>query len=150
MSRARRVTYALLAAAVLLLVAIPGWAANVRVDREAQSTVGPATIEVNGRPGKFSQRDGYSIRRASLTDRMGRSVGRSYLLCFSVSEYERGCHGTYTFPRGVIAVAGLVQDDGYVLAVVGGTGFYNNARGAVRVSPSGAQARHRVFFQLVG
>ncbi len=149
MSRPRRITYGLLTVAVLLLVSIPDWAANAGVDREAQSTVGRATIEVNGRPLVFTQREGYSIRRASLTDRMGRRVGRSHLICFSISQFERGCHGTYTFPRGDIVAAGTVQDAGYVLAVVGGTGFYDNARGAVRVSPSGAQARHRVFFQLV-
>ncbi|MBA2726491.1 MAG: hypothetical protein H0U53_10915 [Actinobacteria bacterium] len=131
----------LLGLAVVLALAFPGTAGTL---------VGPATIEVNGRPLSFTQREGYSIRRASLTDRNGRTVGRSYLICFTISKFERGCRGAYTFPRGVITVAGPVQDNGYVLAVTGGTGLYNNARGAMKVTPSGAQTRHRVFFQLIG
>ncbi len=144
----------LLAVTLLLLFAIPllAFAAEPTVipDLESGTTVGQATIEVNGRPTRFTQYQGYSIRRASLTDRMGRLVGRSHLICILVSSSERGCHGTYVFPRGNIMVSGIVQTNGYVLAIVGGTGFYNNARGAMRVSPSGAQERHRAFFQLVG
>jgi len=143
-------TYALLAILVLLLLALPVWAATASPEGETGSTVGRATIEVNGKPSKFTQQDGYSIRRATLTTRDGRLVGRSHLICFTISRWERGCNGTYTFPRGTITVAGTVQANGYFLAVTGGTGFYDNARGAMKVAPSGAALRHRVFFQLVG
>ncbi len=135
---------------VLLLIAVLAVVRPPLQVENAQAITGPATIVVNGKPSKFTQKDGYSIRRATLTDRFGRLVGRSHLICFQVSKFERGCHGTYHFPKGKITVAGPVQESGYVLSVTGGTGFYDNARGAMQVTPSGAQIRHRVFFQLVG
>ncbi len=139
MSRARLVT--LLVIAVVVLLAFPG----------AGGAVGRATIEVNGRALAFTQRDGYSIRRATLTDRHGRKVGRSHLICFAISKFERDCFGIYFFPKGFIRVAGpVILADSYVLSVTGGSGFYSNVRGSMRVTPSGGQVRHRVFFQLTG
>ncbi len=139
---------------VALFAAIPLMAAatepTVTPALETSATVGRATIEVNGRPTRFTQSSGYTIRRASLTDRIGRPVGRSHLICVLISVGERDCRGTYFFPRGNIVVAGAVQANGYVLAIIGGTGLYDNARGAMKVTPSGATANHRVFFQLVG
>ncbi len=136
----RKRAYALLAAAVVMLISVP-----------VAISIGRATIEVNGKPLTFTQRDGYTVRRATLTDRFGRSVGRSHLVCFTVSKYEKDCIGVYTFPRGFIRVAGpVLSANSYVLSVTGGSGFYNNARGAMKVTPTGATPRHRVFFQLVG
>ncbi|MBA2724514.1 MAG: hypothetical protein H0U53_00860 [Actinobacteria bacterium] len=135
---------------VLLLIAVLAVVRPPLQTEDAQAISGPATIVVNGKPLTFTQKDGFNIRRARLTDRYGRVVGRSHLICFTISKYERSCHGLYTFPRGSIRVAGPVLLSSYVLAVTGGTGLYNNVRGAMKVTPSGAQIRHRVFFQLVG
>ncbi len=142
---------------LLLLLAIPLLAtaaeptiAPTATTLETSVSLGRATILVNGESTRFTRSWGYDIRRASLTDRYGRRVGRSHLICILIRMGERGCHGTYVFPRGHIMVAGLIQANSYTLAVIGGTSLYDNARGAVRVSPSGAKANHRVFFQLVG
>ncbi len=139
---------------LLLALAIPLLAsaaeAPATTELETSTNLGRATIEVNGKPTRFTQTAGYNVRRAALTDRFGRRVGRSYLVCLLISMAERDCHGTYVFPRGHITVAGIVQADGYTLAVTGGTGLYDNARGDMRVAPSGAREVHRVFFQLVG
>ncbi len=148
----------LLALAVTLLLGIPllanaaepTAAGPTAATLETSSSIGRATIEVNGRPRTFTQRVGYSIRRAGLTDRLGRPVGRSHLICVLISPGERDCRGTYVFPKGNIMVAGLVQANSYTLAIIGGTGLYDNARGAMKVTPSGATVHHRVFFQLVG
>ncbi len=130
----------MLVAALVMLIVAP-----------VATPIGRATIELNGKPLTFIQRDGYTVRRATLTDRFGRTVGRSHLVCFTVSKYERDCIGVYTLPRGFIRVAGpVLSANSYVLSVTGGSGFYNNARGAMKVTPSTAQTRHRVFFQLVG
>ncbi len=115
---------------------------------EESTTIGRATILVSAKPARETGSWGYTIRRASLKDRFGNLVGRSHLLCFLIRKGERNCHGTYVFPRGHIMVSGLVQANSYTLAVIGGTGLYDNARGAVRISPSGPNLR--VFFQLVG
>ena len=117
---------------------------------ETSANLGRATIVVTGTASRFTRSWGYDVRRAALKDRHGRLVGRSHLLCFLISKAERDCRGVYVFPRGHLMVAGIVQANSYALAVIGGTGLYDNARGAVRVSPSGALANHRVFFQLVG
>ena len=125
-------------------------AKNVPAALEESTTIGRATILVTGKPARETGAWGYTIRRASLKDRFGNLVGRSHLLCFLIRKGERNCHGTYVFPRGHIMVSGLVQANSYTLAVIGGTGLYDNARGSVHVAPSGARANHRVFFQLVG
>ncbi len=117
---------------------------------ETSANLGRATIRVTGRATRFTRTSGYDVRRAALSDRYGRRVGRSDLICVWISRGERDCRGTYVFPRGHIMVAGLVQANSYTLAVIGGTGLYDNARGTVHVAPSGAQANHRAFFQLVG
>ncbi len=135
--------------AVLAVVAPAADSPSV-VTVESTTSLGRATIEVNGMPGSVIRRDGYSIRRATLTDRLGRLVGRSHLICVLAARFERSCWGTYSFPRGHITVAGPIQASSYTLAITGGTGLYDNARGFGRVTPSGESARHRVFFQLVG
>jgi len=134
----------------LLATAAEPTAQPTSVALETSANLGRATILVNGKATRFTETGDYDIRRASLKDRYGNLVGRSDLICILISRGQRDCRGTYVFPRGHIMVAGLVQANSYTLAVIGGTGLYDNARGTVHVAPSGARANHRVFFQLVG
>ncbi len=118
---------------------------------ETSTSLGRATILVNGESTRFTRSWGYDIRRASLTDRYGRRVGRSHLICILIRMGERGCHGTYVFPRGHIMVSGIVQANAYTLAVIGGTGLYDNARGTLTVTRTHRKpVRDLVIFRLVG
>ena len=62
------------------------------------------------------------------------------------------CRGTYFLPRGKLVVGGSLQyRQFYDLAVVGGTGLYDNARGALTVTRTGRRpVRDLVIFRLVG
>jgi hypothetical protein len=64
-----------------------------------------------------------------------RAIGHSDLVCTFTSSYARQCSGTYTLPRGKIVVMGAVTfRQFYELAVIGGTGLYDNVRGSLTVT----------------
>ncbi len=64
-----------------------------------------------------------------------KAIGHSDLVCTFTSSYARQCSGTYTLPRGKVVVAGTVTfRQFYELAVVGGTGLYDNVRGSLTVT----------------
>jgi hypothetical protein len=93
------------------------------------------------------------IVRTRLFDRRGRLIGRSELECtFVDSGRSRVCRGTYFFPRGKIVVGGSLRfRQFYDMAVLGGTGLYDNARGTLTVTRSSRRpVRNVVFFKLVG
>jgi hypothetical protein len=81
-----------------------------------------------------------------------RSIGRSLLVCTYSDGPDRSCVGTYILPKGNIVVEGALQTRLlYDIAVVGGTGLYDNARGTLTVTASHLHPRHEVlFFRLVG
>ena len=91
---------------------------------------------------------------ASLQPRLTtRSIGRSELLCTFVDRRRsRVCRGTYFLPKGKIIVGGsLLYRQFYELAVLGGTGLYDNARGSLVVTRMGVHpVRDRMVFRLVG
>jgi hypothetical protein len=95
------------------------------------------------------------IVRARLFNRRitTRSIGRSELVCtFVDSGRSRLCRGTYFLPRGKLVVGGSLRfRQFYDMAVVGGTGLYDNARGTLTVTRSSRRpVRNVVFFKLVG
>jgi hypothetical protein len=64
-----------------------------------------------------------------------KAIGHSDLVCTYTSSYARQCNGTFTLPRGKIVVAGTVTfRQFYELAVIGGTGLYDNVRGSLTVT----------------
>jgi hypothetical protein len=90
---------------------------------------------------------------ARLFDRRARLIGRSELLCTFVDRgRSRVCRGTYFLPRGKLVVGGSLRfRQFYDMAVLGGTGFYDNARGTLTVTRSSRRpVRNVVFFKLVG
>ena len=68
-----------------------------------------------------------------------RSIGRSEIICTFIGQpRSRVCRGTYFLPKGKIVVGGaLLYRQFYELAVLGGTGLFNNARGTVVVTRMG-------------
>jgi hypothetical protein len=124
---------------------------------------GAATIPINDRELKVTRVDlgakGVSpgdieVVRARLLERGTRAViGRSELVCTFVDEVRsRVCRGTYILPKGRIVVGGsLMYRQFYNLAVVGGTGLYDNARGTMALTRTGRKpVRDAILFRLVG
>jgi hypothetical protein len=126
------------------------------------ASTGPATIRITnkevsvarvdvGRRGK-SPGD-MEIIRQQLYDRSPRLIGRAELVCtFVDSRRSRVCRGTYFLPRGKLVVGGsLLFRQFYDMAVTGGTGLYDNARGTLTVTRMGTKpVRDLVVFRLVG
>jgi hypothetical protein len=124
---------------------------------------GPATIPINDRELKVTRVDlgakGVSpgdieVVRARLLERgTGTVIGRSELVCSFVDETRsRVCRGTYHLPKGKLVVGGsLMYRQFYGLAVVGGTGRYDNARGTMTLTRTSRKpVRDAILFRLVG
>lgn len=98
------------------------------------ASTGPATIRITDRQVLDKQLgDGVGARevvRTVLYKPGTRSIGSSALLCTYVAPRLRSCTGTFSLPRGSIVVSGVLSTRLlYELAIVGGTGLYDNARG---------------------
>jgi hypothetical protein len=64
-----------------------------------------------------------------------KAIGRATMVCTAVGGTGQSCNATYFLPRGAIVVQGLITSRLiYELAVTGGTGLYNNVRGALTVT----------------
>jgi hypothetical protein len=81
-----------------------------------------------------------------------KAIGRGDLVCTFVDRRIRMCDGTYQLPRGKLVVSGTMTTRLlYDLAIVGGTGLYDNARGSLTVTATGFRPRHEVLvFRLTG
>lgn len=151
-----RIAWVLAGTLLGVLVAAP-W------DSRSEAATGPATIRVTDRQLAVTRVDvgarGISpgdmeIIRLRLLQRGTRSViGRAELLCtFVDSKRSRVCRGTYFLPKGKLIVGGsILFQQFYELAVLGGTGLYDNARGTLRVTQTQRKpVRHVALFRLVG
>ena len=147
----------LLTGAIVGIVAVGPW------QTRSEAGTGKATIRINehvlaatriemGPPG-VSPGDQEIIRARLLERGTGNTIGRSELLCtFVDSGRSRSCRGTYILPKGKIVVGGsLLYRQFYELAVLGGTGLYDNARGTLTVTRTcNKPVRNVVVFRLVG
>jgi hypothetical protein len=80
-------------------------------------------------------------------------IGSSSLVCTYLDKRGRTCTGTYALPKGNIVVAGAIASRLlYEIAVVGGTGLYDNARGTLTVTSTDLRPRRRelLLFRLAG
>jgi hypothetical protein len=77
-------------------------------------------------------------------------IGHSDLTCINTGTGSSNCSGTYFLPRGKIMVDGVIASRlFYELAVIGGTGIYDNVRGTLTVTfLGGLPAREFLLFQL--
>ena len=130
----------------------------------SSAATGPATIRITnseisvtrvdvGAKGK-SPGDLEVIRQRLFNRRVTQqSIGTADLVCtFVDSRRSRVCRGTYVLPKGKLVVGGsLLYRQFYELAVLGGTGIYDNARGSLVVTRMGVHpVRDRMVFRLVG
>ena len=79
-------------------------------------------------------------------------IGRAELLCTFTFGTQRACRATYFLPEGKLVVGGSITNrEIYELAILGGTGLYNNARGtftAIRTAKS--PRKEFLIFRLAG
>jgi hypothetical protein len=81
-----------------------------------------------------------------------KSIGQFQLACTLIRSMTRLCNGTLELPRGDIVVGGPIRHRAlYELAVVGGTGLYDNARGTLTVTRLGVRpTRDLLLVRLLG
>jgi hypothetical protein len=80
-----------------------------------------------------------------------RAIGHADIVCTYTTRYSRQCDGTYTLPRGKIVASGSYTfGQFHELAVVGGTGIYDNVRGSLTVTLlARSPERDLLVFRLV-
>jgi hypothetical protein len=141
----------------LLLLAIGGAA------QQADATTGPAKIRITnqetrysvadvGRRGRSSGDQEISWHALTNTRIRQRPIGRAEMICTWTFGDARLCRATYVLPKGKIMVGGQMRfRQVYQLAIVGGTGLFDNARGTLTVRAIKRRPRQeRLVFELVG
>jgi hypothetical protein len=80
------------------------------------------------------------------------AFGHYELVCHVVRGASRTCRGTLHMPRGQIVVGGSMRHRAlYQLAVIGGTGLYDGARGTMTVTRLGTRpTRDQLVVRLIG
>jgi hypothetical protein len=147
----------LLTGAIVGIVAVGPW------QTQSEAGTGKATITISDLvlaatridvgPRGVSPGDQEIIRARLLQRGTRTTIGRSELVCtFVDSGRSRSCRGTYILPKGTIVVGGSLQyRQFYGLAVLGGTGLYDNARGTLTVTRTSRNpVRDVVVIRLVG
>jgi hypothetical protein len=81
-------------------------------------------------------------------------IGTMRFVCTFTVGKTRICTGTVNLPKGELVVTGTVRfRQFYALAIVGGTGLYDNARGtltAIRTTDRPRPIREFLYFRLAG
>jgi hypothetical protein len=151
----RKVGWLLVGAVAGMLAAGPGLT-------RSEAGTGPATIRIYDRELAISRVDlgkrgtspgDMEVVRLRLLQRSGSTIGRAEIVCtFADSVRSRVCRGTYILPRGKLVVGGsIMYRRFYDLAIVGGTGLYDNARGTLTVTRTNRNpVRNLLVFKLVG
>lgn len=147
----------MLAGAIVSVIAAGPWQSR------SEAGTGPATIRINDRelaatrldlgPPGTSPGDMEVVRTVLVQRGTMDTIGRAELLCtFVDSGRSRICRGTYILPKGKLVVGGsILYRQFYDLAVLGGTGLYDNARGTLTVTRTQRKPiRDLVVFRLVG
>lgn len=147
----------MLAGAIAGILAVGPWQSR------SEAGTGPATIRITDRELAVTRVDvgasgtspgDMEIVRTRLLQRgTGDTIGRGELVCtFADSFRSRICRGTYILPKGKIVVGGsILYRQFYDLAVLGGTGLYDNARGTLTVTRTHRKpVRDLIVFRLVG
>jgi hypothetical protein len=75
-----------------------------------------------------------------------KAIGHAELICTFTIKTSRYCQGTFFLPRGKLVVAGPIYfRQLYELAVLGGTGIYDNVRGSVTATTTSSKPRREVL-----
>jgi hypothetical protein len=154
-SRGRLWRRSAFAVAALWLTAPGTTAAALRLDRPG--TVRVTAVETSraridlGRRGP-SVGDMQIMRQLVYNRRIKRQpIGHGEMICIGTGADSSNCTGTFFLPKGKIVVSGpLLFRQVFELAVVGGTGLYDNARGTLTVTSLGTKPqRDLLVFRLL-
>jgi hypothetical protein len=78
-------------------------------------------------------------------------IGHSDMTCINTGTGSQNCTGTYFLPKGKIMVGGVIATRlFYELAVMGGTGIYDNVRGSVTITYLGGIPAHEFLLFRLG
>jgi len=146
-------TAVLLVAAGLAALGVTAWASSAQT--------GPALIRITSTQKKYmfvnvgrgTAGDMEIIRQRLFNKKITkRSIGRSELVCTFTFRRQRSCRATYFLPEGKIVIGGSITNrDIYDLAILGGTGLYNNARGTLTAIRLAKRPRREfLIFRLAG
>lgn len=141
---------------VLLALALP-------TGGPTTAATGPATIRITSTQVKYVRVDvGKGGRSPGDTEIIvhllhnrnitPKAIGHTEFVCTFTIDISRSCRATYFLPRGKLVTGGSLRfGQIYQLAILGGTGLYDNARGtltATRIDRS--PLRHFLLFRLTG
>jgi hypothetical protein len=92
------------------------------------------------------------IGRALLYDKRKRVIGHAEMICTATGARSSDCNGTFFLPKGKIVVQGPRSfPELFQVAVVGGTGLFDNVRGTLTITSLGNKPpRQLVYFRLLG
>lgn len=81
-----------------------------------------------------------------------KAIGHAEFVCRFTVDTSRLCEGTFFLPKGRLMVSGAMRfRQIYELAIVGGTGLYNNARGTLTATRTHRSPRREfLIFRLAG
>ncbi len=149
----------ILALALAVVVAVPA----ASLERESEAATGPAAIRITTRDVRYTRVDVGRVGRSAgdmeiikqLLFNKGitpKPIGHAEVLCTFTIPPSRSCRGTIFLPRGKIVVGGSIYARQiYELAVLGGTGLYDNARGTMTATRFRRTPRSEILvFRLVG
>jgi hypothetical protein len=136
---------------------------TVLVVSGAQALNNPGTITVAGQEIRRAHidigKDGRSVGDLDVYTSLiynrritPRSIGRGTMSCTAIGISGQNCSATYVLPKGSIVVQGVIGSRlFYQLAVVGGTGLYNNVKGSLTVTSVSRKrpVRELLVFRLV-
>jgi hypothetical protein len=154
--KTRNVGLVIVGLAAGLLLGIPAGQTSAEVTGPAQIRITSQELSLRrvdvDTPGR-GPGDMEIVRQSLFNKRVrARAIGHAELLCTYINKRARSCNGTYFLPKGRLEVAGSLRFRMfYELAVVGGTGLYNNARGTLVVTRTATRPnRDIVLFRLAG
>jgi hypothetical protein len=80
-----------------------------------------------------------------------KAIGSATMVCTATGARGQSCNATYFLPKGAIVAQGVITSRLiYALAVVGGTGLYDNVRGSLTVtSLKRKPSKELLVFRLV-
>ncbi len=140
-----------------LICALTGAVVVAGTAAAARGLSGPGTIRITSREVANTRVDvgnkGLSagdldiIRERLFNTRITpKAIGHAELVCTYTIKTSRSCQGTFFLPKGKIVVGGPIYfHQLYELAVIGGTGLYDNVRGSVTVTATSSKPRREVI-----
>jgi hypothetical protein len=140
------------------LVALAAWGVS-----RSDAGTGPARIPITNRQVELIKVDvgprGRSPGDMEIVNQLlynrritATSIGHAEFVCTYTIGLNRICNGTFFLPKGKLFVGGTIRfRELYQLAVLGGTGLFDNARGTLTVTRIGKRpSRDFVLFRLAG